>query len=172
LTQAIEHLRQAQLTALDSIANRLNTQAYTPLQKLIMIDEETRQSIYQDHILDSLKFDEMHQRFDAVHGAHEDTFKWIYEPIQITDEDEDMSYEKYVRQEAALKVLVVISYQRTELMVMRSTDATRIKREIIRLAFIRRVIITNLPYLWKVGIWKININEVSMLSSDDRGRAN
>ncbi|RKK69754.1 hypothetical protein BFJ69_g12469 [Fusarium oxysporum] len=88
LTQAIEHLRHSQLSAPDSISN---TQACTQFQRLLMVDDETRRSMYQDFILESLKFDEMHQRFDAVHSAHEDTFKWIYEPIETIEKDDHLS---------------------------------------------------------------------------------
>ncbi|RKK09198.1 hypothetical protein BFJ66_g5127 [Fusarium oxysporum f. sp. cepae] len=97
MTQAIEHLRQSQLSAPDSIAN---TQAFSQFQRLLMVDEETRGAIYQDRILESLKFDEMKQRFDAVHNAHEDTFKWIYEAIEVIKEDGDLSYMEKLRQEA------------------------------------------------------------------------
>ncbi|RKL05832.1 hypothetical protein BFJ71_g2980 [Fusarium oxysporum] len=97
LTQAIEHLRQSQLPAPDSIAN---TQAFHHFQRLLMVDDETRGAIYQDHILESLKFNEMHQRLDAVHSAHEDTFKWIYEPTDVIHEDSDLYHKKRIRQEA------------------------------------------------------------------------
>ncbi|ENH71577.1 hypothetical protein FOC1_g10007815 [Fusarium oxysporum f. sp. cubense race 1] len=97
MTQAIEHLRQSQLSAPDSIAN---THAFSQFQRLLMVDEETRGAIYQDRILESLKFDEMQQRFDAVHSAHEDTFKWIYETTEVIKEDGDLSYMEILRQEA------------------------------------------------------------------------
>ncbi|KAM0083694.1 hypothetical protein ACKRZS_004036 [Fusarium odoratissimum] len=90
LTQAIEHLRQSQISAPDSISN---THACSQFQRLLMVDDETRRAMYQDRVLESLKFDEMHQRFDAVHSAHEDTFKWIYEPIETIEEDDDLSLE-------------------------------------------------------------------------------
>ncbi|SCO76329.1 uncharacterized protein FRV6_00541 [Fusarium oxysporum] len=90
LTQAIEHLRQSQISAPDSI---FNTHACSQFQRLLMVDDETRRAMYQDQVLESLKFDEMHQRFDAVHSAHEDTFKWIYEPIETIEEDDDLSLE-------------------------------------------------------------------------------
>ncbi|KAL9561110.1 hypothetical protein ACKAV7_014465 [Fusarium commune] len=97
LTQAMEHLRQSQLSTPGSIAS---TQAYSQFQRLLMVDDETRRAIYQDHILESLKFDEMHQRFDAVHSAHEDTFRWMYEPAEVIEEDNGLSYEERIRQEA------------------------------------------------------------------------
>ncbi|KAJ9414347.1 hypothetical protein QL093DRAFT_2569198 [Fusarium oxysporum] len=112
LTQAIEHLRHSQLSAPDSI---FNTQACIQFQRLLMVDDETRRSMYQDFILESLKFDEMHQRFDAVHSAHEDTFKWIYEPIETIEKDDylslkddnwfdveehDLTYEERIQREA------------------------------------------------------------------------
>ncbi|KAF5663853.1 hypothetical protein FCIRC_11038 [Fusarium circinatum] len=99
LTQAVEHLRQSQLSAPDSISN---TQAFNQFQRLLMVDGETRRTMYQDHILESLKFDEMHQRFDAVHSAHEDTFNWIYEPIEVIKANNNISY-KEEKQRKALK---------------------------------------------------------------------
>ncbi|KAF5597661.1 hypothetical protein FPCIR_3545 [Fusarium pseudocircinatum] len=42
----------------------------------------------------------MHQRFDAVHDAHEDTFKWIYEPTEAIETNNNMSYEEEKLQEA------------------------------------------------------------------------
>jgi hypothetical protein len=179
LTQAIEHLRQSQISAPDSI---FNTHACSQFQRLLMVDDETRRAMYQDQVLESLKFDEMHQRFDAVHSAHEDTFKWIYEPIETIEEDDDLSleddnwsnveehgltYEERIRREA-LKVLAETLHQRAELTVVRSADATQIKTEILRVALIRRDIIASFPHFRKVGIWKINTDEVSMLSSEDR----
>ncbi|KAF5701916.1 hypothetical protein FMUND_13749 [Fusarium mundagurra] len=100
LTQAIEHLRQSQLSIPDSIAS---TQACIQFQRLLVVDHETRQAIYQDRILESLKFDEMHQRFDAVHSAHGDTFKWIYEPAEVIREKDNLSYDEERKQQEALK---------------------------------------------------------------------
>ncbi|KAF6513474.1 hypothetical protein HZS61_006799 [Fusarium oxysporum f. sp. conglutinans] len=129
LTQAIEHLRQSQISVPDSI---FNTHACSQFQRLLMVDDETRRAMYQDQVLESLKFDEMHQRFDAVHSAHEDTFKWIYEPIETIEEDDDLSleddnwsnveehgltYEERIRREA-LKVLAETLHQRAELTVV------------------------------------------------------
>ena len=88
----------------DSIGS---TQACIQFQRLLVVDNETRHAIYQDHILESLKFEEMHQRFDAVHDAHEDTFKWIYEPTEAIETNNNMSYEEEKLQEA-LKVPAAI----------------------------------------------------------------
>ncbi|KAI3580262.1 hypothetical protein IWW34DRAFT_804884 [Fusarium oxysporum f. sp. albedinis] len=99
MTQAIEHLRQSQLSAPDSIAN---TQAFSQFQRLLMVDEETHGAIYQDRILKSLKFGEMQQRFDAVHSAHEDTFKWIYETTEVIKEDGDFFLCSHHKTEDAL----------------------------------------------------------------------
>ncbi|KAG9495246.1 hypothetical protein J7337_013481 [Fusarium musae] len=104
LTQAIEHLRQSQLSTPDSIAS---IQACVQFQRLLVVDDETRQVIYQNRILESLKFDKMHQRFDAVHRAHEETLKWIYEPVEVIEEKDDLPYEEKKRQEA-LKVPAAI----------------------------------------------------------------
>ncbi|RBQ91539.1 hypothetical protein FVER53263_20842 [Fusarium verticillioides] len=42
----------------------------------------------------------MHQRFDAVHRAHEETLKWVYEPVEVIEEKDDLPYEEKKRQEA------------------------------------------------------------------------
>ncbi|KAF5549369.1 hypothetical protein FMEXI_4356 [Fusarium mexicanum] len=97
LTQAIDHLRQSQLSTPDSIPS---TWASSQFQQLLMVDEETRRAIYQDHVLESLKFNEMRQRFDAVHTAHEDTFKWIYEPTEVIEENDDLSWDVKDRKKA------------------------------------------------------------------------
>ncbi|KAF9765877.1 hypothetical protein IL306_001759 [Fusarium sp. DS 682] len=89
LTQAIEHLRQGQLSVLNSSSN---CQIPTELQQLLMIDDNARHSMYQDYVLESLKFEEMDIRYEAVHSAHEGTFQWIYEPIEIVATDSDLSY--------------------------------------------------------------------------------
>jgi hypothetical protein len=76
LTQAVEHLRQAHLSV-------TNTQAYSNFQQLLTVDSQARCAINQDRILNSLKFDEMCIRYEAVHVAHEATFRWIYEPLDV-----------------------------------------------------------------------------------------
>lgn len=73
LTQAMEHLHQAHLSI-------VNDEAYSNFQQLLTVGSQARCAIYQDRILNSLKFNEMCQRYDAIHGPHENTFAWIYEP--------------------------------------------------------------------------------------------
>ncbi|KAF5612246.1 uncharacterized protein FSUBG_1565 [Fusarium subglutinans] len=65
------------------------------LKSLTHAIEHLRQSQLSTHdsIPKSLKFDEMRQRFDAVHTAHEDTFKWIYKPTEVIEESDDLSWD-------------------------------------------------------------------------------
>ncbi|KAF5564264.1 hypothetical protein FNAPI_2257 [Fusarium napiforme] len=100
LTQAIEHLQQSQIFAPHLISN---TQAFCQFQRLLRIDQETREAIYQEHILESLMFDETQHRFEAVHSAHEDTFRWIYETTESTEEDGGLPHEKNARKEVLKK---------------------------------------------------------------------
>ncbi|KAM0281709.1 hypothetical protein ACHAO9_010549 [Fusarium lateritium] len=85
LTQDVEHLRQAHLSV-------TNSQAFSNFQQLLTVDSQARCAIYQERILNSLAFDEMHLRYQAVHIAHEDTFNWIYEPIDRDVSGDDHDY--------------------------------------------------------------------------------
>ncbi|KAF4338987.1 hypothetical protein FBEOM_7163 [Fusarium beomiforme] len=93
LTQAMEHLRQGQLSS-------PNCQMPIEFQRFLMIDENARHSMYQDHILESLRFEEMGHRYEAVHNAHEDTFKWIYEPIEFIKKEGYLKYNERLINEA------------------------------------------------------------------------
>jgi hypothetical protein len=59
-------------------------QTFVFLEQLLTVDEQVRCAIYQGCILRSIKFEEMHDRYERVHDAHQDTFKWIYETIDMT----------------------------------------------------------------------------------------
>ncbi|KAH6951933.1 hypothetical protein DER45DRAFT_648752 [Fusarium avenaceum] len=74
LTQALEHLRQAQLSMTDN-------EAFSNFQELLTIGSQARRAISQNRILDNIKFDEMCRRYEAVHVAYESTFNWIYEDL-------------------------------------------------------------------------------------------
>ncbi|KAM0215043.1 hypothetical protein ACHAQD_008550 [Fusarium lateritium] len=89
LTQAVEHIRQAHLSV-------TSTQAYANFQQLLTDDSQARCAIYQERILNSLKFNEMYLRYEKVHIAHEDTFNWIYEPFgPVQDGNSSCSSEFY-----------------------------------------------------------------------------
>ncbi|KAF4988770.1 hypothetical protein FGRMN_9564 [Fusarium graminum] len=76
LTQSIDHLRQAHLS--------LNSSpAVVYLEQLLTVDSQARCVLYQDLILESLKFEGMYNRYDAIHSAHDNTFEWIYQPVNI-----------------------------------------------------------------------------------------
>ncbi|EMT69010.1 hypothetical protein FOC4_g10005108 [Fusarium odoratissimum] len=157
LTQAIEHLRQSQISAPDSISN---THACSQFQRLLMVDDETRRAMYQDRVLESLKFDEMHQRFDAVHSAHEDTFKWIYEPIETIEEDDDLSLEDDNWSDVEEHGL---------------TYEERIRREALKLTYLPDLIPEVVPGHWnqaKQTPWKVdNRQEIpSSVIKDALGR--
>ncbi|KAH7233106.1 hypothetical protein BKA59DRAFT_408657 [Fusarium tricinctum] len=74
LTQALEHLRRAQLSMTDN-------EASSNFQELLTVGSRVRRAISQDRILDNIKFDEMCRRYEAVHVAYESTFNWIYEDL-------------------------------------------------------------------------------------------
>jgi hypothetical protein len=51
--------------------------------------EDACQTIVQQQILNSLAFEGMHGRFEAVDDAHYKTFEWIFEPSGSEDYDSD-----------------------------------------------------------------------------------
>jgi hypothetical protein len=59
-----------------SISHEVQTQ----LRELLDISEDACQTIVQQRILNSLAFEGMHGRFEAVDDAHYKTFEWIFEP--------------------------------------------------------------------------------------------
>ncbi|KAM0343784.1 hypothetical protein ACHAPU_008212 [Fusarium lateritium] len=89
LTQATEHLRQAQLSV-------NNSPALVYFQQLLTLDSQARRAMYQDLILESLKFVGMYNRYEAIHSAHEDTFQWIFEPAHGDTSDNGSSYVCYL----------------------------------------------------------------------------
>ncbi|KAF4447813.1 hypothetical protein F53441_8679 [Fusarium austroafricanum] len=76
LTQSFNLLRRGNLTMPGG-------QGCVYYQQLLTVDEQVRCAIYQDYILRCLEFEDMQARFEAIHDAHEETFSWIYEPINI-----------------------------------------------------------------------------------------
>ncbi|KAF4964405.1 hypothetical protein FSARC_7670 [Fusarium sarcochroum] len=84
LTKDVQILRQGQL-AID--VTSVNSQAYNQVQQLLMIDEKALNLISQDRILRSLKFQEVDSRYEAIHEADKDSFKWIYEEVKVEEDN-------------------------------------------------------------------------------------
>lgn len=59
-------------------------------QEVLSIPEELWARIYQERILSSLAFPEMHERFELVTQAHLDTFEWMF-PSKNIREDQSTS---------------------------------------------------------------------------------
>jgi hypothetical protein len=70
-----------------SISHEVQTQ----LRELLDISEDACQTIVQQRILNSLAFEGMHGRFEAVDDAHYKTFEWIFEPAGGGDFESDES---------------------------------------------------------------------------------
>lgn len=109
LTQAVEHLRQAHLSV-------VNNQAYSNFQQLLTVDSQARCAIYQDHILNSLKFDEMYFRYEAVHVAHADTFNWIYEALDTVQGGDSsrslqFSWDSHISRRTREVLVEVVNYK-------------------------------------------------------------
>lgn len=58
----------------------ISSEAHAQLKRLLNISEHASQAIMQQRIINSLAFEGMHGRFDAVHHAHYKTFEWIFQP--------------------------------------------------------------------------------------------
>ncbi|KAF4970351.1 hypothetical protein FSARC_2607 [Fusarium sarcochroum] len=59
-------------------------EARLQLRRLLGLQEEAVCTIYQRRILESLRFDKMHERDDRVELPHESTFNWLLEEDTIT----------------------------------------------------------------------------------------
>ena len=57
----------------------ISPEARNQLQTLLNLPEDAWSTIVQERILNSLAFDGMRGRFEAVHDAHYKTFEWIFE---------------------------------------------------------------------------------------------
>lgn len=76
-------MRHGEIT--DKITD-IGSQASNQLRQLLNIDKEALRVITQQRILRSLELRGISSRYEAVHEAHKDTFKWIYEPVDmVTD---------------------------------------------------------------------------------------
>ncbi|KAI8654291.1 NACHT domain-containing protein [Fusarium sp. Ph1] len=64
----------------------IGDEALEQLRLVLGIHDEALSAIYQDRILRSLQFDDMHRRDDRVQDPYQNTFKWILE-----DDEEIMS---------------------------------------------------------------------------------
>lgn len=58
----------------------VSPEAQTQLQQLLNFSEDACQTIVQQRILNSLAFEGMYGRFEAVDEAHYKTFGWIFKP--------------------------------------------------------------------------------------------
>ncbi|EGU79652.1 hypothetical protein FOXB_09819 [Fusarium oxysporum f. sp. conglutinans Fo5176] len=56
---------------------QIGTEAGTQLRRLLGLQDDALAAIYQNRILESIKFENMHERDDRVHYPHEKTFNWL-----------------------------------------------------------------------------------------------
>jgi hypothetical protein len=73
LEQLIEALRK------DLTVTSISSEAQTQLNKLLSLSGDAFQAIIQQRIINSLAFEGMHGRFEAVDDAHYQTFEWIFQ---------------------------------------------------------------------------------------------
>lgn len=65
--------------AVEHVESQVNRDLHLQLTQLIDLNQRALSNIYQYRILESLKFDAMHQRDDRVHDPYAQTFEWIFQ---------------------------------------------------------------------------------------------
>jgi hypothetical protein len=71
---------------------QIGTEASTQLRRLLGLQDDAIAAIYQNRILESIRFENMHERDDRVHYPHEQTFNWLVEDDEtFEDESTEMS---------------------------------------------------------------------------------
>lgn len=72
-------------------ARVIGDEAVEQLRLVLGIHDKALCAIYQDRILRSLQFEDMHRRDDRVQNPYEDTFQWILEDDEETLSDDTSS---------------------------------------------------------------------------------
>ncbi|SCN64776.1 related to small s protein [Fusarium fujikuroi] len=71
--------------------DQMGTEAMIQLQRLLHLQNEALTIIYQNRILESIRFESMHERDDRVHYPHEHTFNWLVEEHRTENEATGLS---------------------------------------------------------------------------------
>ncbi|KAL5589738.1 hypothetical protein FOVSG1_011605 [Fusarium oxysporum f. sp. vasinfectum] len=66
---------------------QIGTEAGTQLRRLLGLQDDALAAIYQNQILESIKFENMHERDDRVHYPHEKTFNWLIEDDETLENE-------------------------------------------------------------------------------------
>ncbi|KAM5369188.1 hypothetical protein BFJ66_g5092 [Fusarium oxysporum f. sp. cepae] len=66
---------------------QIGTEACTQLRRLLGLQDDALAAIYQNRILESIKFENMHERDDRVHYPHEKTFNWLVEDDETPENE-------------------------------------------------------------------------------------
>ncbi|KAK2472289.1 hypothetical protein H9L39_16169 [Fusarium oxysporum f. sp. albedinis] len=66
---------------------QIGTEAGTQLRRLLGLQDDALAAIYQNRILESIKFENMHERDDRVHYPHEKTFNWLIEDDETLENE-------------------------------------------------------------------------------------
>jgi DNA repair exonuclease SbcCD ATPase subunit len=80
LRENVEGLRRGTQVA------AIGSEAQEQIRRLVDVQEDAFSAIIQDRILSSLKFEGMHGRFDMVDEAHSQTFRWLVEGGDDSDD--------------------------------------------------------------------------------------
>jgi hypothetical protein len=67
---------------------QIGTEGCDQVRRLLGLQEDALAAIYQQRILRSMRFDNMHERDDRVHLPHESTFEWLLEDKEPADQED------------------------------------------------------------------------------------
>ncbi|KAJ4110844.1 hypothetical protein NW760_006424 [Fusarium oxysporum] len=66
---------------------QIGTEAGTQLRRLLGLQDDAFAATYQNRILESIKFENMHERDGRVHYPHEKTFNWLVEDDETLENE-------------------------------------------------------------------------------------
>lgn len=72
-------------------AQQIGIEASVQLRQLLGLQEESLALIHQQRILESIRFEGIHQRDDSVYYPHESTFNWLLTDDTIMETEESFN---------------------------------------------------------------------------------
>ncbi|KAF5678618.1 hypothetical protein FHETE_1170 [Fusarium heterosporum] len=87
----------------DLDVEKIGKEACDQLRRFLNLQEHALTTIYQQRILKSIRFDDIHQRHDRVHLPHKSTFNWLLEDDLITNTEGQTPVRDEVERKEAMK---------------------------------------------------------------------
>ncbi|KAM0351043.1 hypothetical protein ACHAPU_002824 [Fusarium lateritium] len=82
---------------------QIGKEACDQLRSFLNLQDNALATIYQQRILKSIRFDDMHERDNRVHSPHRSTFNWLLEDDQHTNTEDQPPVPKEVEMKEAMK---------------------------------------------------------------------